>query len=195
LVNTSRSATEKALNRRVIFKTILVSDEAESPLDKVIGEVKTPEENLSVKVPLQSLEQAPVKTKMRAAEKPVVKQSTKIAPNPAGLKTSVAIAQQIVVPLSGPRSIKVDASIPVRVDNVPSWCIMFTSNNSYWFQVGSFKTLPDAMSVAKQLKHLMKGNINFVIQDNGVKIQIGSYGSRSAAFQDAQLLYSKGFIK
>jgi hypothetical protein len=101
----------------------------------------------------------------------------------------------VVVPLSGPRSIKVDGSIPVLVDNVPSWCIMFTSNNNYWFQVGSFKTLPDAMKIAKQLKLYMDGNINFVMQDYGVKIQIGNYSSKAAALQDAQLLYSKGFIK
>ncbi len=197
LVNKSRSAAEKAMNRRVIFKTIKVADEAERPLEKVVTEIKTPKENLNVRVPLISLVQAPVKPKLKAEDKSLARPSTKIAPSPAAQKASVSIAQQIVVPLSGPRSITVDASTPVRVGNVPSWCIMYTSNSNYWFQVGSFKTLPDAMKVAKQLKPYMKANINinFVIQDNSVKIQIGNYSSLDIALLDAKMLYSKGFIK
>jgi len=188
LVNASRNPLEKALNRRVIFKTMLVTDEAESPLETVMGEIKTPKENLYVRVPIMPLVPAPVKPKM---QEPV----SKNIPNPAAQKATAFISHQVVVPLNKPSTIHVDGSIPVRVDNVPSWCIMYTSNNNYWFQVGAFKTLPDAVKMAKQLKQYMNGNINFVMQDNWVKIQIGNYNSKAAALYDAQLLHSKGFIK
>ncbi len=191
LVNRSLTSTEKAMNRRVIFKTIQVTDEAERPLEVGKGEIKTPKQNLSVRVPVMMLVQAPVKGKIQTAGKPV----SKIVPDPAAQKAAVSIAQQVVVPLSTPRTIKVDRSSPVRVQNVPTWCIMYTRNNNYWFQVGAFKTLPDAMRMAKQLKECMNGNINFVIQDKWVKIQIGNYSSQAEAMHDAQLLYSKGFIK
>jgi len=77
-----------------------------------------------------SLVQAPVKPKLREADQSLVRPTTKITPTPAEQKASVSIAQQIVVPLTGQRSIKVDGSIPVRVGSVPSWCIMYTSNNN-----------------------------------------------------------------
>ncbi|MCX6308884.1 MAG: OmpA family protein, partial [Bacteroidia bacterium] len=194
LVNTSRSAEEKALNRRVIFKTILVTDDAERPLEMILGEIKTPKQNLFVKVPPMSLVQAPVKPK-KSAEKSVFNETPNDAPTQADQKATASIAQQIVVPLSGQPTIRVDAKRLLRVENVPSWCCMFSSNERYWFEVGTYKSLPDAMTMAKQLKLHMNGSINFVMQNYGVKIQIGSYGSKAAALQDAQLLYSKGFIK
>jgi len=175
-INSSTKTTEKALNRRVIFKPIKVTDKAEKPLDE--GMI-IPPFDLFVKKTTNVRQLAVSKT----------------TPTPAAQKASASISHQVGVPLSGSPSIKVDGSIQGRVDNVPSWCIMFTSNNHYWFQVGAFKKLPNAMKMAKQLKEYMNGNINFVIQDNWVKIQIGDYNSKAAALQDAQLLHSKGLIK
>ena len=211
LVNVGRSAADKAQNRRVIFKAILATDPAERPLEKVVGsyqpkidiksvkdaipEVKAPTKS-AMETPATFKVQAPEKPAFKPADSPTVKQPiSKITPNPAIQKTSAYIAHQVVVPLSGPKTIQIDGGIPTLCDNVPYWCLMYTSNGNYWFQVGAYKTLPSAMQAAKQLKKYMDGNINFVILDNWVKIQIGNYSSQALALQDAKLLYSKGFIK
>lgn len=211
LVNTSRNTAEKALNRRVIFKPILVTEPAERPLQEVVGkpvskvEIKTIKDVIpEVKAPVKPFMQGPsrirvegpVKPTIKPADSPTIKQPiTKVAPNPASQKSSAYIAQQIGVSMSGPRDISVDGERPVMCDNVPFWCLMYTSNGNYWFQVGTYKTLPAAMQVAKKLKQYVNGSVNFVILDNIVKIQVGNYSNQATALRDAKLLYNKGFIK
>lgn len=211
LLNPSRKAEEKAMNRRVIFKPILVSDPAERPLEQVLGksqskndlkaikdvvpEVKVPSKP-ALEVPESMKVQAPVSMVNKQVDSSVGKQPlTKVSPNPAVKKTSDYIAQQVGISLNGQNSIPLKGEIPVLCSNVPSWCVMFASNGHYWFQVSTYKTLPSAMEAAKQLKKWVNGTINFIMTDNGVKIQIGNYHSQALALQDAKLLYSKGFIK
>lgn len=193
LVNTSRSAAAKALNRRVIFKPILVTDPPERPLNE--GLVKVPAKYV-IDAPETMKIQAPVLPVNRQVDTPVGKQPlVKVAPNPSVTKTSTYIAQQVGVSLSGPSTIQVNGGVPLLCTNVPSWCVMFTSNGHYWFQAGMYKTLPGAMGAAKQLKKCMNGNISFIMMENGVRIQIGNYRSQDQALKDARILYSKGFIK
>jgi outer membrane protein OmpA-like peptidoglycan-associated protein len=190
LINTSRNAAEKALNRRVMFKTILVTDKAERPLEEVIR--NAPEQMLRPAVRIS------VPQDLKAKENQSVKKTaavSKITPSPTAKKVSASIANQIVVPFSGPKAIRVDLSSAVRCDDVPSWCLMYHSGNTYWFQTGDFKTLPSAVQFATQLKACFNGGINLVTQDNRVKVQVGYYNSKAAALRDAELLYSKGFIK
>lgn len=184
LISTSRNAADKAKNRRVIFKAILAADPAEKPLEMRPAESQLPKQNLSVTVP--------DKTATTVPAKPIASKRTTL---PAVQKATATIAQQIVVPLSGAASIRVDGLVPTMCVNVPSWCHMYTSRGVYWFQVGAFKELPAAVQTAKQLKQYIHGNINFVMQDNLVIIQVGNYSSKAAALQDATALYSIGYIK
>jgi len=187
LINTCRTALEKSLNRRVIFKKILVTDKAERPLEEVIR--NAPEQTYGPAVRI-SIPQD-VKTKDLTIAAPVAK----IPTSPAAKKASASIANQIVVPFTKPQAIRVDLSTTVRCEDVPSWCLMYHSGNTYWFQVGDFKSLPSAVQFATQLKACFNGGINFATQDTRVKVQIGYYNSKAAALRDAEMLYSKGFIK
>jgi outer membrane protein OmpA-like peptidoglycan-associated protein len=220
LLNTSSNAAEKALNRRVIFKPIRATEEAEKPLElevrkygpsnvapaakDVVPEVRSatkPERKDAVRsviaIPTELQIKAPEKNKEKMTDTPAVKQQplSKTAPNPAAQKSSAYIAQQIGVALNGENAIQVDGGLPSLCTNVPSWCIMYTSSGRYWYQVGTYKSLPEAMEVAKQLKQVLNGKINFVMMDNSVRIQVGNYQSQAVALQDARSLYSKGLIK
>ena len=199
LINTSRNASEKALNRRVIFKSILVTDKAERPLEEVIR--NAPEQMLRPAVRISFLQdvKAPnkqgVKTEDTKTTIPSKTSVSKIASSPAAKKASASIANQIVVPFTKPQAIRVDLNSAVRCDDVPSWCLMYHSGNTYWFQVGDFNSLPSAVQFAIRVKATFNGGINLVTQENRVKVQIGYYSSKSAALHDAELLYSKGLIK
>ena len=199
LINTSRNALEKALNRRVIFKSILVTDKAERPLEEVIR--NAPEQMLRPAVRISFLQdvKAPnkqeVKTEGTKIVTPVKPTVPKFTSSPAAKKASTSIANQIVVPFTKPQAIRVDLSSTVRCEDVPSWCLMYHSGNTYWFQVGDFNSLPSAVQFATRVKATFNGGINLVTQDNRVKVQIGYYSSKSAALHDAELLYSKGLIK
>jgi len=183
LVNTSRKYSDKALNRRVIFKSILATDKAERPYEEVIVTDEKPIQNVVVKAPVIPVSQNTTNKK------------TQVSPTPANQKVSATVTHQILVPYSKPQNIRIDGSVPERCTDVPSWCLMYHSRNNYWFQAGAFDDLPGAMKMAQKLKKVFDGNINIVMQDNWVKVQIGYYDSQAAALKDAEILYSKGFIK
>lgn len=212
LVNASRRYTDKARNRRVVFKPIPVTEKAERPLEEVISVVPvkeviqtvqdvTPENKIAIKTRPELTKQLEMQAQQRTldgqsgiAETEGKRPATRVN-SPSLQKTSTYISQQIAVSINKNRTIIIDGGVPTRVTDVPSWCIMYTNGDSYWFQVGVFKTLPLAVNWARQLKPVVNGSINFVTIDNKVKIQVGNYSSKSAALKDALLLYSKGLIK
>lgn len=203
LVNASRNSYEKALNRRVIFKPILATDPAERPLEKVLVKdtikrnVSTPKVVVpQVKDLAKPFVFAPSTKKNIQMDSPVAKPLVaKTPPNPAAEKSSAYIANQVGVSLDGKTQIRRAKGIPTLCADVPSWCRMYCLDGQYWYQVGSFKTLPEAMEIAKKMKRYTTANINFVMVDNWVKIQVGDFSNQASALQDAKVLYSKGFIK
>lgn len=188
LLNTSPNATEKALNRRVTFKQILATDKAERPLEEVIR--NAPEQTMKPPVFIRMPNEDGVQ-----AKQPKMVSAPKIQTTPTAKKASASIANQIVVPFSKPQAIRVDLTSAIQCEDVPFWCLMHRSGNTYWFQVRSFNSLPSAVQFAKRLKSAFNGGILLVTQDHGVNVQVGYYTSKSAAMHDAELLYSKGFIK
>ncbi|HET9571395.1 MAG TPA: OmpA family protein [Bacteroidales bacterium] len=178
LVNANKTAKEKALNRRVKLKKILVTEKAERPLEDVIRDAP---------------EQTSRPTQKSGAQ--LVSPISKINPNPVAKKASVSIANQTVVPFLKSPVVNVDFSAAVRCENVPSWCLMYKSGNSYWFQVAAFKSLTHAVQYANRLKGQFKGGIYLVTIAPWVKVQVGYYKSQADALHDAEMLYSKGFIK